>query len=203
MRMWRAGQPVLHSRKCAPIPVLFNRRHMDNATHWNLLTSDQLRALQPAEQFTKLAEAFLDSAQHLCNDLVTRPEGATYERGSVVLYLAAHAVELFLKGAISRKAPKECFAHDLEHIHKRYRALYPAKRFAMTEMPFRSEFPQGMSAAEIAKLKQGQPDPSELFRYPLNKSSEPWHGVHGFEAGSFSTVLATLRADFTRILAEL
>ena len=35
---------------------------------------------------------------------------------------ASHAVELFLKGAILRKAPDERFSHGLEHLQNRYKA---------------------------------------------------------------------------------
>lgn len=117
------------------------------------------------------------------------------------MFLSAHAVELFLKGGILRKAPNEHFAHDLEHIYNRYRALFPAKRFALTSMPFATEFP-GMSKQEVVEVKREQPDPSELFRYTVDKTGEPWQAALGFEASSFSRALRALHADFMRISNE-
>ena len=174
---------------------------MNTARSWHMLTNNRLRSLPPPQQFASLAVAYLESAQRLCDDLADSPGSSTFERGAVVLYLSAHAVELFLKGAILRKAPSEHFAHDLEHIYNRYRALFPAKRFALTSMPFASEFP-GMSSQEIAEAKREQPDPSELFRYTVDKTGEPWEAALGFEASSFSKALLRLHADFKRITHE-
>ena len=174
---------------------------MNTPRRWNLLTNARLSSLAPAKQFDSLAFAYLDSAQALCDALADSPNEATFEKGKVVLYLAAHAIELYLKGAILRKAPEERFAHDLEHIHNRYRALYPAQRFALTTMPFTTEYP-GMTKQEIAEAKREQPDPSELYRYPVDKTGEPWETALGFDAGSYSRALSTLRADCVRILAE-
>ena len=68
-------------------------------------------------------------------------------------------------------------------------------------MPFTTEYP-GMTKQEIAEAKREQPDPSELYRYPVDKTGEPCETALGFEAGSYSRALSTLRADCVRILAE-
>lgn len=175
---------------------------LNTPRRWNLLTNASLSSLEPAKQFTSLAFAYLESAQTLCDALADSPSEATFEKGAAVLYLVAHAIELFLKGAIFRRAPQERLAHDLEHIHNRYRALFPANRFALAALPFSTEYP-GMTKQEIAEAKREQPDPNELYRYPVDKSGEPWEAALGFEAGSYSRALFKLRADFVRILAEL
>ncbi|SHE64686.1 hypothetical protein SAMN02745117_00607 [Lampropedia hyalina DSM 16112] len=166
-----------------------------------MLTNSHLLSLSPSKQFEALALAYLESAQSLCDDLAEDPYGATFEKGAVVLYLSAHAVELFLKGRILRKAPNESFTHDIQHIYSRYKTLFPAKRFAFTDMPFTTEYP-GMTKKEIAEVKREQPDPSELYRYAMNKAGDPWQAALGFEASSFSRSLATLHTDFRRISAE-
>jgi hypothetical protein len=174
---------------------------MNTPRSWHLLTNNELRGLPPPKQFVALAFAYLESAQQLCDGLADDPNNGTFERGAVVLFLSAHAVELFLKGAILRKAPNERFAHDLEHIYNRYAALFPGKRFTLTDMPFATEFP-GMSKAEIAEAKREQPDPSEIFRYTVDKTGKPWEAALGFEASSFSRALVNLHADFRRLMAE-
>lgn len=174
---------------------------MNTTCSWHMLTNSRLLSLPPPQQLDSLANAYLESAQSLCDALADDPKNATFEKGAVVLYLSAHAVELFLKGAILRKAPNETFAHDLEHINNRYRALFPAKRFAFTSMPFTSEYP-GMSKQEVAEVKREKPDPSEMYRYPVSKTGEPWEAALGFEASSFSRSLSVLHADFARISAE-
>jgi hypothetical protein len=167
----------------------------------HMLTNSQLRSLPLPKQLESLAQAYLESAQSLCDTLADNPQSASFEKGAVVLYLAAHAVELFLKGGILRKAPNESLGHNLEHIYNRYRALLPAKRFAFTSMPFATYYP-GMTSQEIAEVKRQQPDPNELYRYAMNKTGEPWQAAIGFEASSFSRSLATLHEDFRRISAE-
>ena len=144
-----------------------------NTPHpWHLLTNNQLRLRLPPQQFASLAFAYLDSAQDLCNYLANNRESATFERGAEVLYLSAHAIELFLKGAIIRKVPTELFGHDLEHIYSRYKALFPAKRFAFTSMPFTTEY-LGMSKLKTSEVKRKQPDPGEIYRYAMDKTGEP------------------------------
>jgi len=174
---------------------------MNTIRSWHMVTNSRLLSVPPPQQLESLALAYLESAQSLCDALADDPKNATFEKGAVVLYLSAHAVELFLKGAILRKAPNETFSHDLEHIHNRYRALFPAKRFALTSMPFSSEYP-GVTKQEIAKVKRENPDPSEMYRYPVSKTGEPWEAALGFEASSFSRSLCVLHADFRRISTE-
>lgn len=174
---------------------------MNPPRSWHMLTNNQLRGLPPPQQLVSLANAYLESARSLCDTIADNLDSATFEKGAVILYLSAHAVELFLKGAILRKAPNESFAHDLEHIYNRYSALFPAKRFAFTSMPFSTEY-FGMSKKEIAEVKRVQPDPSELYRYTTNKIGEPWQAALGFEASSFAMALAELHADFIRISGE-
>ena len=167
---------------------------------WNLLTCNALRSLPPPEQFASYALAYLDSAQRLCTILAVSSKRATFERGSVVLYLTVHAVELFLKAAILRKAPAERFSHDLEHLHNRYKSLYPAKRFQLSKEPFKTEY-LGMSGAEIREAKQAQPAVDQLYRYPEDKDGKPWIALLGFEANSYAKELAILRSDFERLLS--
>jgi hypothetical protein len=125
---------------------------------------------------------------------------ATYERGSVVLYLTAHAVELFLKGAILRKAPQERFDHDLEHLHNRYRKLYPVKRYSF-KMPFSTDY-SSMSKSQIKAAKGLAAPIDQLYRYPRDKEGKPWPGLFAFEANSFIGILASLRGNFERLLKE-
>jgi HEPN domain-containing protein len=158
--------------------------------HWNMLVPTPAAF---SEQFSAYAIAYLDSAQRLCDLLARSHRKATYERGAVVLFLAAHAVELFLKGAIVRKAPKERFSHDLEHLIRRYRALYPGKKFQL-EVPFSTALPPEMTAEEKRRLKEHIAAPGELYRYPIDKAYKPWSGAYGIEPNSLSVELTKLRS---------
>lgn len=168
----------------------------------NLLTNAKLRSSSPENQFASLAFAYLDSARQLCDSLARAPADATFERSTVVLYLSAHAVELFLKGAIIRKSPLEHFGHNLEQIYNRYRALFPAARFQLSNMPFGSEY-VGLTSQEIAEVKREQPDASEQYRYPVNRAGAPWDAAIGFDTFSYCVTLFNMRTDFEKIIAEL
>ena len=160
-----------------------------NRKHWNLLVP----APGPfSQQFAAYAIAYLDSAQRLCDLLARSHRKATFQRGAVVLFLAAHAVELFLKGAIVRKSPDERFSHDLDHLVRRYHALYPHKKFRL-EIPFGSEFPAEMTAEEKRQAKALIEAPSELYRYPIDKKYKPRAGAYGIEPNSLARDLAKLR----------
>ena len=163
---------------------------MSNRKHWNMLVPAPAAS---SEQFAAYALAYLDSAQRLCDLLARSHLKATYERGAVVLFLAAHAVELFLKGAIVRKSPNERFSHDLEHLARRYRALYPAKKFRL-EIPFSTELPPGMTAEEKRQIMATHTPPGELYRYPIDKKYKPWLGAYGIEPNSLrQTILDPAR----------
>lgn len=168
----------------------------------NLLTCAEIRSKPAALQFAAYALAYLDSAQRLCQVLAGSPRKATFERGFVVLYLMAHAVELFLKGAILRKAPRERFssAHDLVPLRNRYNNLYPSKRFRFV-VPFGTDYTR-LSREQIKAVKGIQTPIDQLYRYPQDRTGESWPGLFSFEANSCLNDIATLRSDFERLLLE-
>ena len=167
-----------------------------NRRHWNMLVPTPTAL---SEQFAAYAIAYLDSAQRLCDLLVRSHRKATYQRGAVVLFLAAHAVELFLKGAIVRKSPNERFSHDLEHLTRRYHTLFPAKKFRL-EIPFATELPAEMSTEDKRRVKTLIAPPGELFRYPIDKGYKPWQGAYGIEPNSLASELAKLRLRLEELL---
>ena len=169
---------------------------MSSRKRWNMLVP---APAAPSEQFAAYALAYLDSAQRLCDLLARSHRKATYERCAVVLFLAAHAVELFLKGAIVRKAPNERFSHDLERLARRYRVLYPAKKFRL-EIPFATELPADLTAEEKRKVVDMITPPGELYRYPIDKKYKPWPGAYGIEPNSLALELLKLRSRLEELL---
>lgn len=168
----------------------------------NLLTCGEVRSKPAAAQFAAYAHAYLDSAERLCQVLARSRRKATFERGFVVLFLMAHAVELFLKGAILRKAPNEKIlsSHDLVPLLARYKNLYPKKRYQLLD-PFRTDYTL-LSPNEIEAVKAAQPPIDQLYRYPQDRTGNTWPGVYAFEANSCLNDIAALRSDFERLLVE-
>jgi len=151
--------------------------------------------LHVPEQFCAFSEAYLDSAYRLCKILKISTRKRTYPRGAVVQFLTFHAVELFLKAAILNKYPNEGLHHDLEHLKKRYNALYPGKKFNF-DVPFKPTSYLGFEPHEIEPVKIPQ---DQLNRYPISKGFEVWEGAIGFKPESFLLVIERLKSDFDRI----
>jgi hypothetical protein len=175
---------------------------------WNMLVDSEVLALSVPEQFMEFSDAYMDSACRLCTVLALSSRKASYSRGSVVVYLAYHATELFLKGAILHKSPNENISntHDVRDLYNRYKKLYPKKKYD-TGLLFRSEEPDYSGIEpnvvkeikiEINRLEKSNPI-DQRTRYPQNKEGTPWDGVHGFEASSFLNELKRVRAEFLEI----
>ena len=172
---------------------------------WNMLVDSEIVPLSTPEKFLAFSEAYLDSAVRLCSVLARSTKKATYARGTVVLYLTCHATELFLKGAILKKAPEEKIGktHDLESLCNRYQKLYPGKKYDL-EVPLTFEEPDftGIEPDKVKELKviikmikENNPQ-DQRYRYPQNKNLELWNGPAGIEPSSFLTQLKQLRERF-------
>jgi len=175
---------------------------------WNMLVDSEVVSLNVSEQFSAFSNAYLDSAIRLCTVLSRSTKKATYARGSVVLYLAFHATELFLKGAILKKAPKDNIltTHNIGNLNNRYKKLYPGKRyqfhllFTSEEPDFSNTEPDKVKELKItiAEIEKVNP-PDQKYRYPQNRKGMPWCGVHGFEPSSFLRELKQLKEQLNDI----
>lgn len=175
---------------------------------WKMLSDSEIKPLCVPMQFSAFSEAYLDSAIRLCAVLARSTKKATYVRGSVVLYLAFHATELFLKGAILKKVPTENVGttHNIEILNNRYKNLYPGKKYWFNLL-FTSEEPD-FSSIEPDKVKEfkiiiseivKENPPDQKYRYPQNKKGQSWHGAHGFEPNSFLREIRQLKEQFKNI----
>jgi len=171
-----------------------------NNCQWHMV-SPEPRGVKPEHiECAEYALAYLDAALVLSLRLSENPEAVNFAAASVPMYLQAHAVEQFLKGAVLRRSPEERFGHDLEHLYNRYVKLYSGKRYAFTKPPFQADYGD-LSAVEIALAKKLAPGPEGLYRYPRDKEGQHWHGAFGIELMTWPRELKILRADFERLLA--
>jgi hypothetical protein len=149
-------------------------------------------------QFLAFAEAYLASACRLCRILKRSTRKRTYPRGAVVLFLAFHSVELFLKAAILNKSPNEGLSHDIKQLLNRYRVLYPGKKYHF-EIPFGTEY---LGFEPPDKLPVPPPQ-DQTNRYPIDKKYREWEGTFGFIPETFLSTLETLQGDFDRIKKKI
>jgi hypothetical protein len=158
----------------------------------------QIAHLSESQRFILYADAYLQASRSVCLRMRENESENTWPNAAVAMMLAAHSVELFLKGAIVSRDPKALAKiHRIDQLAETYFGLFPETEFAF-DIPFQGEYP-GFSEDEIATLKKEEPTPSVLFRYPARSQGVEWQGVHGFEAQGFLELIAELQDAFARI----
>lgn len=172
---------------------------------WNMLIDEEVRHLSVPERLFSYADAYAAAAKALCLQMTQVPSTASWANGAVVLMLAAHATELFLKGAILTRHPNENVwrrGHDLQKLHEDYSLAFPEPEFRI-EVVFNVTLPPGISAEDAADLMARTPKPSVLYRYPVGNRGQDWIGHFGFEPNSFLRLLAVVENDCVRVRALL
>jgi hypothetical protein len=184
--------------------------HSNASMTYHMNHFSEIESLSPSLQFLAFSEAYLESAGRLCDALAASPAESNYPKGAVVLSLAFHGIELFLKAAILKKSSKEKLSgnigHDLDHLSNRYANLYPGKKYKF-EIPFRNEEinldPEDPLIVDeliplMTKHKRATPT-DQLHRYPRNTEGKPWEGIFAFEASSFAIDIANVQRDIARL----
>ena len=170
-----------------------------------MVFESDLVSLSDPLKFISFSDAYLDSAFRLCAVLKRSPRKSNYARGAVVLYLMFHAIELFLKGAILERKPKEDLrSHDIQDLSKRYNKLYPGMKYEF-HGPFISRDeadPSDLLSPEILEgrkiyIKMNPSD--QRYRYPKNQKGQPWDGLVGFKPESCLVVIKNLKTDIARL----
>lgn len=170
--------------------------------NWQIITDSEIAHLPVYQRFFEYAHVYRNAASALCFKMTSEDETCTWPNAAVVLLLAAHATELFLKGAILCRGPTPVPEHHrIEDLTAEYRKRYPEPSFEW-DVPFKTEYPD-VPEIELEELKKSALIPSILFRYPVAKGGKEWNGAFGFEPNTFLDVLEQVKADFERIKAQL
>jgi len=170
--------------------------------NWYMVTDSEILHLAVPQRFFEYAHAYRNAAYALCAKMTSEDVSNTWPNATVVLLLAAHATELFIKGAILCRAPAATMEHHrIDDLSAEYRKLYPEPFFEW-DIPFRTEY-LGIAETEIEALKKTTPVPSILYRYPVAKGCKEWNGVFGFEPHSFLKLLDQVKHDFDRIKTQI
>jgi hypothetical protein len=167
-----------------------------------MITDSEMAGMTLPQRFFEYAIAYRNAASAMCSSMVKDQAMRTWPNANVVLLLAAHSTELFLKGAIFSRDPLATTEHHfLDSLGTEYNRLFPEPQFNW-KIPFRTDW-RGFSEAELEVLRKTSPVPSMLYRYPVSKGRKEWNGAFGFEAGSFMEVLEQVDQDFQRIMAHI
>lgn len=160
----------------------------------------EIRDLSEPKRYFAYAEAYLQASIDMCLRMTEHPAQQTWPNASVALMLAAHSVELFLKGAIVGTGHNSAWGHTIADLEDTYRAAYPDARFAF-DCPFKTEY-LGLTEAEADTFKKNKPQPSIQFRYPVRKPGVEWDGVHALDPSEFLAVLDELNESYSRLIGE-
>jgi len=151
-------------------------------------------------EFMKQAFSHLEASEKLnalmCDDVWP----SNYYRGQAVLWLAFHAVELFLKGCILKLDPSANIkSHSLSTLTKKLKTLNPGIDF---EPPFGVE-PLPPYPGLIERAEKTERKIHEALRYPIDTERKPWPGVRGYSAPLFQGTLARTRNDCERLYDQI
>ena len=167
-----------------------------------MIVDSEIHHLSIPDRYFAYARAYRNAAQALCEKMTLNDGSCSWPNASVVLMLAAHAVELFLKGAILARDPVAILNHhQIDELGHEYSKLFPETSF-LWQIPFKTEY-VGIPEEEIDTLKKKTPIPSILYRYPVDKDGTAWKGLFGFMPLPFVTLLEHMENDFERIQSQL
>ncbi len=180
-----------------------------------MITLADIRHQDPSEQLFSYAEVYRSASVVLCHRIAGDETFYTWPNATVVLMLAAHAVELFLKGALLKRKIEISRTHDIQQLAEKYREKFPEPIYAWN-IPFANPLSEKEVIANMkqlwpdideVKLKESMdlaPDPSILYRYPVNKAGKEWPGAYGFTTPTeFLSTLDQLERDFNRLRLKL
>ncbi|MBE0566222.1 MAG: hypothetical protein IH621_09710 [Krumholzibacteria bacterium] len=152
------------------------------------------------QQFIEYARAYLVAAIEVCGRMVALESQRTWPNGSVASMLAAHSVELFLKGMILHRAQRyELKSHDIDILIADFDKLYPEESFR-TEFPFKTVY-LGPTSVDEPSPKNGDSTPSMLYRYPVAKNKAPWSAFCGLDPLDFMAFLEKWQKDSEALVA--
>lgn len=163
-----------------------------------MVGSWELSQLPIPIRFFRFAHAYVDAAIVLNTRLLDGSDDQNYLRGCVPLFLAQHAVELFLKGAILSRVPTEKLQHGVERLAIRYHDVYQEDRFRW-DVPFRTVEPIDASPEKMEELRKLSPPADQQFRYPTDIEKKPWTNISAYLATEFHLTLTQVKSDFDRI----
>jgi len=156
----------------------------------------ELYGLNEAEMHYALADSHLEAAIVLATALIKGEYSKTFSHAKVILSLHHHAVELFLKYAISRAGEKVPTHHHIRDLSLRYSAAYCDTEFHF-EPPFVAEYlgatPEQLQrdlTAEFESKNRNRVD--QEMRYHTDRDGDIWPGAHGVEPESYAADLERL-----------
>lgn len=151
-------------------------------------------------KFVKQARAHLEAAKKLNTLMCDGAWASNYYRGQAVLWLAFHAVELYLKGFILKLDPRTSVnGHSLAVLTAKLKSLAPKTQFDPTfgieALPPDPE--------RVKQVEKSEKKIHEMLRYPIDTEGKPWPGVRSFSASMIQNELTLIHTECERLYVQL
>lgn len=166
-----------------------------------MISSWEIEGFDNPDLYYDLAISYLDGSIELTKKILDGSFPNTFSHSRVVLSLAYHASELFLKAALFRKTGEKSHAtHNVIDLYKKYKKHYPDSCFSL-EVPFRLEC-AGLNKDDIRKEESLF---DQKFRYHSDTNGDRWkgygkmEGIYAFLPKQFLEDLILLQQQFRHI----
>lgn len=167
-----------------------------------MIHSNEFQHLSEAQRYFSLARGYLEGSKVLCSALLAGDYTPQYSNTRVILHLCRHAIELFLKGAITSATNKQPpNIHHLANLVAQYDKALPDSAFRF-QIPFSVET-FGNSDLFTQLLDQHHKTLDQRYRYPTDNKGKPFSDPEGFIPSAFMTSLDALSKDCLRIELRL
>ncbi len=163
-----------------------------------MIHSAAFQGLEIEDQYFFLARGYLEGSRVLCEAMLYDDYASQYSHSRVILHLCRHAVELFLKGAISSatksQPPK---THHLANLVAEYERALPGPEFRF-DVPFGIESP-GTPDFFDDLVDSHHKTLDQRYRYPTDRNGKPFSEPEGFIPAMFMSDLNTLSKAFLQV----
>ena len=166
-----------------------------------MIGSWEIDSLTESERLFAYSRSYLRSSIVLCTRVQRLRRKPQYPDASVVLHLARHAVELFLKGAIMAREPGADLHHDLDKLQSTYDRLYPELALSWSQ-PFKTEY-LGRTPNQLAEARRSAPRVDQIYRYPISKSGVPWDGIYALDPRTFHRQMQTMEKTLRELIRKI
>ena len=164
----------------------------------SMIHSPAFQGLSIEEQYFSLARGYLEGSRVLCEAMLSDDYAPQYSHTRVILHLCRHAVELFLKGAISTatKTPPPQ-THHLANLVTEYERALPGAEFRF-DIPFGIESP-GTPDLFDDLVDSLHKTLDQRYRYPTDRNGKPFSEPAGFIPAMFMSDLDALSKAFLQV----
>ncbi len=158
--------------------------------------NSKFNQLSEPEKLLALATAYLDAGLVFCKHIENDEKNLTWPNACTDMWLVAHSVELFLKGAILLQNQSLEKTHDLYALKEQYNKLYPDECFKW-KLPFSIAYLDSYHDDDkfqnfIKKL----PPPSIRYRYSD-------YGAERFDPKKYRGTLEDIKNFYESVFPKL